>query len=94
MNDRVISRRFCGRTSLALRAGELLVSDGPFAETKEQIAGYDVAECSSLDQAIEVAAGHPGIRSPGSARSRSGRSTAPAGGGPRIAAGRAATPST
>jgi hypothetical protein len=39
--------------------GEILVSDGPFAETKEQIAGYDVVECSSLDEAIEVAAKHP-----------------------------------
>jgi hypothetical protein len=41
------------------RDGELLISDGPFAETKEQIAGYDVVECSSLDEAIEVAAKHP-----------------------------------
>jgi uncharacterized protein YciI len=35
------------------------VSDGPFAETKEQIAGYDVIECTDLDEAIEVAAKHP-----------------------------------
>jgi hypothetical protein len=42
-----------------IRDGEVLVSDGPFAETKEQIAGYDVVECSSLDEAIEVAAKHP-----------------------------------
>ena len=42
-----------------IRNGEMLVSDGPFAETKEQIAGYDVVECSSLDEAIEVAAKHP-----------------------------------
>jgi len=39
--------------------GELLVSDGPFAETKEQIGGYDVVECADLDAAIQVAAGHP-----------------------------------
>ncbi len=39
--------------------GELLVSDGPFAETKEQIGGYDVVECAGLDAAIGVAAGHP-----------------------------------
>ena len=38
---------------------ELLVSDGPFAETKEQIGGYDVVECADLDTAIQVAAGHP-----------------------------------
>ena len=39
--------------------GELLVSDGPFAETKEQIGGYDVVECAGLDAAIGVAAAHP-----------------------------------
>jgi hypothetical protein len=42
-----------------VRDGETLVSDGPFAETKEQIAGYDVIECSSLDEAVKVAARHP-----------------------------------
>jgi hypothetical protein len=42
-----------------VRDGEMLVSDGPFAETKEQIAGYDVVECASLDEAIEAAARHP-----------------------------------
>ena len=45
-----------------IRDGEVLVSDGPFAETKEQIAGYDVVECSSLAEAIEVAAKHPVAR--------------------------------
>jgi hypothetical protein len=45
-----------------IRDGEMLVSDGPFAETKEQIAGYDVVECSSLAEAIEVAAKHPVAR--------------------------------
>ena len=42
-----------------VRDGELLVSDGPFAETKEQIGGYDVVECAGLDAAIGIAAGHP-----------------------------------
>ena len=36
-----------------------LVIDGPFAETKEQIAGYDVIDCADLDEAIEVASKHP-----------------------------------
>ena len=45
-----------------IRDGEVLVSDGPFAETKEQIAGYDVIECSSRAEAIEVAAKHPVAR--------------------------------
>jgi hypothetical protein len=37
----------------------VLVSDGPFAETKEQIAGFCVLECTDLDEAIEVASRHP-----------------------------------
>jgi hypothetical protein len=45
--------------TVRIRDGAVLVSDGPFAETKEQIAGYDVIDCSSLDEAIEVAAKHP-----------------------------------
>jgi hypothetical protein len=48
--------------TVRVRGGEVLVSDGPFAETKEQIAGYDVVECSSSDEAIEVAAKHPVAR--------------------------------
>ena len=39
--------------------GEVLVSDGPFAETKEQIGGYDVIDCADLDAAIQIAARHP-----------------------------------
>ncbi len=38
-----------------VRDGETLVSDGPFAETKEQVGGYFLAECKDLDQAIELA---------------------------------------
>lgn len=45
--------------TVLVRDGEVLVSDGPFAETKEQIGGYDVIECPDLDTAIQVAAGHP-----------------------------------
>jgi hypothetical protein len=39
--------------------GEVLVSDGPFAETKEQIGGYGVIESTDLDTAVQIAAGHP-----------------------------------
>jgi hypothetical protein len=49
-------------TTLRVRDGELLISDGPFAETKEQMAGFDVLECADLDEAIEVASQHPGAR--------------------------------
>ena len=38
-----------------VRDGETLVSDGPYAETKEVIGGYFVADCKDLDQAIELA---------------------------------------
>ena len=37
----------------------MVTTDGPFAETKEQIAGYDLLECDDLDDALQVAAGHP-----------------------------------
>jgi len=49
-------------TTVRVRNGELLVSDGPFAETKEVIVGYDVLECADLDEAIEVARAHPMAR--------------------------------
>ena len=42
-----------------------IVTDGPFAETKEQIAGFDVLECVDLDEAIAVAARHPMARGGG-----------------------------
>jgi hypothetical protein len=44
------------------QAGEVLVVDGPFAETKEQIAGYAVLDCSDLNEAIEVSSRHPTVR--------------------------------
>jgi hypothetical protein len=46
-------------TTVRRRDGEVLVADGPFAETKEQIAGFDILECADLDEAIEVASKHP-----------------------------------
>ena len=45
--------------TVRVRSGDLLIADGPFAETKEQVAGYDVIECADLDEAIEIAAKHP-----------------------------------
>ena len=46
-------------TTVKLRGGRLNVTAGPFAETTEWIAGYDVIECGDLDAAIEIAAQHP-----------------------------------
>ena len=47
-------------TTVRVRDGEVLTSDGPFAETKEQIGGYFIVDCKDLDAAIEVAARIPG----------------------------------
>jgi hypothetical protein len=46
-------------TTVRIRGGELIVTDGPFAETREQMAGYDVIECASREAAERWAAGHP-----------------------------------
>lgn len=69
MQDRGVLRpgggELCGvedATTIRIRKGELLVVDGPFAETKEHIAGLDLLECADLDEAIEVAGKHPVAR--------------------------------
>ena len=49
-------------TCVRVREGQLVIVDGPFAETKEQIAGFDVLECADLDEVIEVARRHPMAR--------------------------------
>ena len=46
--------------TVRVRGGQVLVTDGPFADTKEHIGGYEIIEVANLDEAIEVAAGHPG----------------------------------
>ena len=49
-------------TTIRLRGGEVVIADGPFAETKEQIGGFDILDCADLDEAMEVAAKHPVAR--------------------------------
>ena len=49
-------------TTLRVRNGERLVTDGPFTESKEWIAGYDIVECADLDEAIDYASRHPMAR--------------------------------
>jgi hypothetical protein len=46
-------------TTVRVRNGETLVSDGPFAETKEALGGYYIIECDTLDVAIEAASRIP-----------------------------------
>ena len=46
-------------TTVRVQNGKSLITDGPFAETKEQLAGYYILECQNLDEAIEWAAKIP-----------------------------------
>jgi hypothetical protein len=46
-------------TTVRVRDGETLITDGPYAETKEQMGGFDIIDCVDLDEAIEVASKHP-----------------------------------
>ena len=46
-------------TTVRVRDGETLVSDGPFAETKDFVGGVDIIDCADLDEAIAIAASHP-----------------------------------
>ena len=49
-------------TTVRVRDGQQLVTDGPFAETKEQLGGYFLVEVDDLDSAIELASKIPGAR--------------------------------
>jgi len=48
--------------TVRIRGGKPLVTDGPFTESKELIAGFGILECADLDEAIEVASKHPMAR--------------------------------
>lgn len=49
-------------TTVRVRDGKAVTTDGPFAETKEQLGGFYVLNCKDLDEAIEMAAKIPGAR--------------------------------
>jgi hypothetical protein len=49
-------------TTVRLRGGERLLTDGPFAETKEQLGGYYILDCKDLDEAISWAERIPSLR--------------------------------
>jgi hypothetical protein len=49
-------------TTVRVRDGERITTDGPFAETNEVLGGYYVLNCKDLDEAIEIAAQCPGAR--------------------------------
>ncbi|HEY0753305.1 MAG TPA: YciI family protein [Ktedonobacteraceae bacterium] len=49
-------------TTVRMRENKILTTDGPFAETKEQLGGYYMLNCKDLDEAIEMATKIPGVR--------------------------------
>lgn len=49
-------------TTVRVREGKRLTTDGPFAETKEQLSGFYLIDASDLDQAIEIASKIPAAR--------------------------------
>jgi hypothetical protein len=49
-------------TTVRVRDGKRMTTDGPFAETREQLGGYYVLDCKDLDEAIEFAAKIPSVR--------------------------------
>ena len=60
--------RFCGgaklqparsATTLRMKNGKTVLTDGPFAETKEQLGGYHIVDCADLNEAISIAARIP-----------------------------------
>ena len=62
---RIMGNRLAGldtAKTVRVRKGRLLVTDGPYAETKEWIAGFDLLECDSIEAAIGVASKHPMAR--------------------------------
>ena len=46
--------------TIQIRAGEMMVGDGPVSEQTVQIAGFNILECADLDEALEVASKNPG----------------------------------
>ena len=49
-------------TTVRVRDGETLITDGPSAEIKEQLGGYSIIECADLDEALKWAASSPAAR--------------------------------
>lgn len=48
--------------TVRVRAGDVQTTDGPFAETKEQLGGFYIVDCADLDEAIGIAARIPGAK--------------------------------
>ncbi len=52
-------------TTVRMKGGKLALTDGPFAETKEQLGGYHLVECRNLDEALSIAARIPTLSAGG-----------------------------
>jgi hypothetical protein len=52
-------------TTVRMKGGKLALTDGPFAETKEQLGGYHLVECRDLDEALSIAARIPTLSAGG-----------------------------
>jgi hypothetical protein len=70
-NDLHVAGKFLGAsplhsvstaTSIRVREGKRLVTDGPFAETREQLGGYYLIDANNLDEAIDIAGRIPGAK--------------------------------
>jgi len=48
--------------TLRLRNGKVMVTDGPYAETKEQIGGFFIFEAKDIDEAVRLISNHPGLK--------------------------------
>jgi hypothetical protein len=49
-------------STVRIRDGKTVTTDGPFAETKEQLGGYSIVEVSSHEEAVQIAVNHPLVR--------------------------------
>jgi hypothetical protein len=57
-------------TTIRVKNGKAVITDGPFAETKEQLGGYHLIECKNLDEAIAIAQRIPTLRAGGAVEVR------------------------
>jgi hypothetical protein len=57
----VLQGAYTGRT-LTRKRNEFVLTDGPFAETKEVLAGFQLVECDTIEEAIEIAKRFPGLQ--------------------------------
>lgn len=62
-------------TTLRMKNGKAVFTDGPFAETKEQLGGYHLVECQDLDEALSIAALIPTLPAGGAIEVRPFEST-------------------